>query len=315
MKTIDLILKTIAVVPLPGPRAALWLRLRGQKYPDQLPQLLKALHAETADVVRKEIITQLALDFSDDPAARTALAAIAAAEPQTLPRHVAERALFGDAPWRDYVVTTIRDGSLSAAQRLDPLTWMLDTRLRYPRVEATFRNVVPALLDGDGPRVLAELLARKQKESADVAGGLVVIQLSALDLPAVPDLLVAWFDAAPSEIALRFLARRSADPRVQNKLAAIAAGDADPQLRQLAASFTAAGATLAAGRSDRQLISAAPAGAPRDRSRRCYRDHVDEQYGNMPLISQPLEPASGDDSLERARRSDLTAFGDLLGRA
>jgi hypothetical protein len=240
-KTISFILERIAAVPAPGPRAALWLTLRGQKYPEQLPLLLKALREETADVVRKEIITQLALDFTDDPAARAALVSVAAIEPQALSRHVAALVLSGDAPWRDYVVATVRDTSLPTAQRLDPLTWMMGASQRYPRMDATFKEVLPALLDGDGARVLAELLASKQKDSADplgdLAGGIVVAQLSVMDHPAVPDLLVAWFDAAPSEIALRFLAQRRSDPRVRKKLEAIAAGDADPKLSQQAASF------------------------------------------------------------------------------
>ncbi|HTQ36903.1 MAG TPA: hypothetical protein VMH77_07690 [Steroidobacteraceae bacterium] len=237
------ILERIAAVPAPGPRAALWLALRGQKYPERLPLLLKALREETADVVRKEIITQLALDFSDDPAVRTALAPVAAVEPQALPRHVAQRALSGDAPWRDYVLATFRDASLTASQRLDPLAWMVDAGQRYPGVDATLNDVLPAMLDGDGARVLVDLLASKQKDQkgsdpmAGLDGIVLMARLSTVDQAAVPDLLVAYFDAMPSEVALGLLVQHHADPRVREKLEAIAAGNADPKLRQLAAAY------------------------------------------------------------------------------
>jgi hypothetical protein len=237
-------LDRIAVLPEPGPRAALWLTLRGQKYPEQQSLLLKALREETADVVRKEVITQLALDFADDPAVRAALTPVAVIEPQALPRHVAQRALSGDASWRDYVLTTVRDTGLPAAQRLDPLNWMLDASQLYPRVNATFLDMVPALLDGDGARMLADLLASKQGGSAGVFGMLdnlggmgIVARLSAVDHPAVPDLLIAYFDASPSDITLALLAQRRGDSRVRTKLQAIAADDADPKLGKQAASY------------------------------------------------------------------------------
>lgn len=238
-QVVSMILERIAITPAPGSRAALWLSLRGQKHPDLMPQLLKALREETAAAVRKEIITQLALDFAEDPAVRVALAPVAASEPQPLPRYVAMRALSGDATWRDYVQATIRDTSLSAEQRLEPLTWMISASRNHASVDASLSDVLPALLDDDA-RVLADLLVRQQKQSTDVLGGPgagIMTRLSAMDHPAVPDLLVAYFDALPSEMALRLLAQRRGDQRVQTKLEAIATGDADPKLRQQATSL------------------------------------------------------------------------------
>lgn len=235
------ILDRIAVVPEPGPRAALWTSLRGQKYPEQLPVLMKALREEPADVVRQELITQLALGFAEDPAARDVLASVAEVEPQALPRHVAERALFGDGPWRVYASAALRDSRLSTAQRLDPLTWMLDVRQLYPRVGDTFTEVLPALLEGDGARMLAGLLSSRKKESANLLEALktesYVARIGASNAQAAPDLLVAWFDVEQSEQALRLLAPHRDDARVRNKLEAIVAYNAEPVLRRLAASY------------------------------------------------------------------------------
>lgn len=239
-ETIGLILNRIAVVPEPGPRASLWLSLRGQVYPEQLQLLLYALRGEQADVVRRELITQLALEFADEPAARESLAAVAAVEPQPLARHVAERALFGDGPWRSFVAASLRDTGMTAAQRLEPLMWMLETRQRYPRVDSTLKDMLPDLLEADGARMLAGVLLRKQEESTDpldaLATGLVVAQLGAMDDPAAPELLLAWFDAAPSEDSLRLLGRHRDDSRIRTKLEGIVAGHPDPALRRMAAS-------------------------------------------------------------------------------
>jgi hypothetical protein len=240
-RVMQTILERIAQVPAPEARAVLWSSLRGQKQPELLPQLLKALREETAEAVRREVMTQLALDFPDDSATRAALTTAAADEPGTLTGQIARRALSGDESWRAYVATTVRDTSLSTAQRLDPLNWMIGAAQLDPRMDATFKTVLPALLDGDGVAVLADLLTVGQKQSAAMLGGLggmtLLVRLGVMDHPAVADLLVACFDAMPSEITLRVLAQRRGDPRVRNKLEAIAAGDADPKLRQVAASF------------------------------------------------------------------------------
>ncbi len=45
---------------------------------------------------------------------------------------------------------------------------------------------------------------------------------------------------------------------------------------------------------------------------RCYSKHVDARDANMPMTERTLDPPAAADTLDRARRGDLTAFDQLM---
>jgi hypothetical protein len=80
--------------------------------PEMVPALVASLHQSTDEAFRAEVVNLLAAKFPQEPAAREALAAVAATNADTLQGHVAQRALTGEGPWRDYAMAAIRNTSL-----------------------------------------------------------------------------------------------------------------------------------------------------------------------------------------------------------
>jgi hypothetical protein len=249
MSVVRQLLQRIATAPQAASRNSSWSILRSSVRPELLQPLVAALRETTDEAFRKELVTLLAVKFAGDAAAQEALAAVVAGAPDTLLRHVAERALSGNGPWRDYAVARIRDASLPPAQRLEALYWMFDVTPLDPQQGADMvAAVLTTLRQGDGIPVLARLLVGTLQESGDAANELtgrwsqwVMGRLGPLNRPPVSypaaavDLLIACFDAMPTDLTLSNLAARRDDPRVAGKLESIAADTANPRLSERAA--------------------------------------------------------------------------------
>jgi flagellar basal body-associated protein FliL len=242
---IRLLLERLAGTQAPTARASTWSILRNQLRPELVTPLVAALRDATDDALRKELVTLLDVGYADSPAAREALADVAASGPDTLMRHVAERAVSDNWLWLNYAVTGVRDTSKSTAQRLEAWNWMADAMpLDQQTMKATLSDTLTALQEADGVRMLAELLAATQKNPRGPGYGLAgqqgqwtLRQIAAVKHPAVPDLLITCFDAEPNYVTLGVLAVRRDDSRVAGKLESIATHQADPDLRRQASSY------------------------------------------------------------------------------
>jgi DNA-directed RNA polymerase specialized sigma24 family protein len=102
-------------------RAQLWRSLRGYSWPELVEPLLDALRRDPEQDVRFEALATLAANHVNEARVRTVLESVAKEDPQLVVQMAARRALGGAAEWRDYVVATLADGSLSYEQRLAPL--------------------------------------------------------------------------------------------------------------------------------------------------------------------------------------------------
>lgn len=227
--------------PLPSQRDLVWRYLRGQKNPALIPPLIRAARGEADDKTRFTAVVTLATDFSGDAAARNALASVAAEDPKPLARKVAERAVAGDAPWREYVVAGVKDANQPPLQRVEPLVWMVETRRGDPAVQATLTSVAPEVLERAGAAALADLLIRVHADRTESLSGLksqmLVEFFSSVAHPAVPDLMMACFDGMPSEITLHFLGQHRDDARVADLLGQIATSHPEQKLRDRAAGY------------------------------------------------------------------------------
>jgi len=239
-------LEYLAATAEPTYRANRWSLLRSNARPNAVDSLVAALRETNDPAFSKEVVTLLAVKFAGDPTARESLATVATAGTNTLTGHVAELALSGDGPWRDYVVARVRDASLPAAQRLEAVNWMIDaTSLDPQQMTATLGTVLTKLQESGGIPVLARLLVDTQKdEGNDITkqwGSWVMGRLGSLNRtpveypPAAVDLLIACFDAMPAQLTLNNLAALRADPRVASKLESIATDLSNPQLAERAA--------------------------------------------------------------------------------
>jgi hypothetical protein len=239
------LIQNLATNSSPTTRSNLARRRLDMTRPEMREPLLAALRESTDDAARKEIVTLLAVAFADDVIVQQALAAVAASSADTLTRHVAQRVLTGEGPWRDFVIHRLRDTSLSTTQRLEPLFWIADTMpVNKQKLDAEVTALLTELQQGDGVRVLAEFLAGTQMNPRDMSQTLLIQQgqrtmrqIASVNHPAVPDLLIAYFDAAPNFLTVAALATRRDQPGIMRKLASIAAGHADQQVQRLAGNY------------------------------------------------------------------------------
>jgi hypothetical protein len=226
-------------------RSSSWALLRNRAVPELVQPLVAMLHEATDEAFRKEVVTLLAVKFSTDPAAQHALAEVAASEPDTLMRRVAERAVAGETSWRDHAVARVRDTRLPTAQRLDTWYWMVDAMgLDKEKISAELVQALAALREAGGIQVLAGLLADTQKDPGGADYGLdgqqgqwAIRQIGSVRHPAAPELLIACFDAMPNYITLGALGTRRDDARVVSRLEAIAADQSDARLSRQAAGY------------------------------------------------------------------------------
>lgn len=239
------LIQNLATIPSPTTRANLARRRQDMTRPEMREPLLAALRESTDDASRREIVTLLAVKFADDASVQQALGAVAASSPDTLTRHVAQRVLTGEDPWRDFVIHRLRDTSLPPAQRLEPLFWIADTMpVNQQKLDAEVAHLLTALKQGDAIRTLAEFLAGTQMNPRDTTQSLLIQQgqrtmrqITSVDHPAVPELLIAYFDTAPNYLTVAALAARRDQPTIMRKLESIAAGHPDPQVQRMAARY------------------------------------------------------------------------------
>jgi hypothetical protein len=234
-------LRRLAAEPAPTTRFSNWRAQRASLRPDLIPGLVAALR-DPDDAFRKELVTLLAVKFGEDHLVRSAFATVAGRGPESLTRHVAERVISGEAPWRDYALARYCDSRLTTTQRLEPLYWMAEAELLdREKLRAEVNAIVTVLQASGGIRALGEFMGRTQGEAETAPflsqqGQMTIRMIASLDNPAVPELLIAYFEAAPNYLTLNVLATRGDDPRVASKLQAIAAGHADKELQELATS-------------------------------------------------------------------------------
>ncbi|HWL62681.1 MAG TPA: hypothetical protein VNQ32_07780 [Steroidobacteraceae bacterium] len=101
-------------------RRQLWRAMRGVGDALLVEPLVASMQLDPADT-RIAAVETLAADFSGDERARLALEAAANSDPLPLVRALARRGLSGEAEWRNYVISSLKDATLPASQRVEAL--------------------------------------------------------------------------------------------------------------------------------------------------------------------------------------------------
>jgi hypothetical protein len=226
-----------------GVRETTWRELRGAANPVLLAPLAHAALHDESQAVRLLTIGMLAQEYATEPTAISALKAAAVDDPSQLVRTVAQKAIAGgtagEALWREYVLATLGDATLTAAQRLEPLSYMDQSRQSTAGLfdDAAMKSLAPLFPAMFSGGFQMESLARRMMDS-----------LQAVSHPAVVDLYVEALRASVNPMtrsaAVRVLAEKhSKDERARKALESVAAGDPDPSLRQKAADALSGAAT------------------------------------------------------------------------
>lgn len=213
-------------------RAEIWRTMRSIRDPALVEPLARAAELDPDDLVRAEAVATLAADYADDPRARAAFELIARVDSWALVRALARRGLSGEATWNSYVISSLKDTTLSDAQRLE-------AALFHARSAATPEQALSLLLDDEAIEALTQVQPRAADagmKASDVRT--LLTELASVRNPAVTRMLLASIEQleSPSDrrVVVSLLADRIGEPGVRAALERIAREDPDEQARQVA---------------------------------------------------------------------------------
>ncbi len=209
-------LDIVATAPNDYARRRVMDLLRGRGQPALLRALIDMSSLEPDTSLRTQALSILIADYKADPAARATLESAASNDPLPLVRQVAARALSGDAAWDEYVVATVKDASLTPAERFAPLAYLVQTDQKPAARKLLDDAVIAALVDVLPP------LVDEQSAAGLSSAVLLLAMLPDVNSPAVIDLMLASLDGARTfasrAIIIDALYKHNEDPRVRSKL-------------------------------------------------------------------------------------------------
>ncbi|MEO6078756.1 MAG: HEAT repeat domain-containing protein [Steroidobacteraceae bacterium] len=222
------VLELASVASSPEQRAEIWKTVRTIRSPALVEPLARAAQLDSDSTVRAEAVATLMADFVDDPRARAAFEQTATADSHPMVRALAQSGLSGEATWNSYILASLKDTTLSDAQRLDAV-------LFHARNSAASAQPLAGLLDDDAIKALALVLPR-----TEVPGTRTLLNhLVSIKHPAITGMLLASIERPDSRfdrrLVMQMLADRLSQPGVRAALEKIATADPDEQSRKFAA--------------------------------------------------------------------------------
>lgn len=222
-------------------KARLWRSLRGVADPELVQHMLASLAQDPEDV-RLAAIETLSADFSGDPRVRAALQATAHGDQSPLVRAVARRALEGEGPWRQYVVSSLKDTGRPALQRLEALVYYLYPPGPTERTSTDNPDYWEVMKDIFADDAALSAFAGSIPDAGRLRGGngglLLISNIGYryTQSPAITDMMLRILESDPlprrRSVAGEVLARAHAsEPRVLDALNKALAGDPDKSVR------------------------------------------------------------------------------------
>jgi hypothetical protein len=214
-------------------RAEIWWTLRSIRSPALIEPLAHAAQLDPDSTVRAEAAATLAADYAGDSRARAAFELIARTDTDPMVRALAQRGLSGEATWKSYILTSLKDTARSDAQRLDAV-------LFQARSSSESGQPLAALLDDDAIEALAQVLPRAAGADKEISGIRTLLNhLVSVTHPAITRMLLASIERRDPQfdrrLVMEMLAGRLSEPAVRAAFEKIAAADPDEQSRRIAA--------------------------------------------------------------------------------
>jgi hypothetical protein len=223
-------------------RARLWRSLRGVANVDLVDALVDSMRRDPDTSVRFEALATLAADYASVVRVRAAIESVSREDPAPLMRMAAQRQRNGDAEWRRYIVTSLKDTRLPYPERLAPLllagqsattpaeslgmqSLMSDAEIVnlltgiirdswFDNAQAQFIGEALSLVNGAGKPAGSDLLVEIPQDSPRTAV-----------VAAAPPVFTPQISAA----AMAWLMKNRNNPHARRILDDIARGRADPQ--------------------------------------------------------------------------------------
>ncbi|MEO8314038.1 MAG: HEAT repeat domain-containing protein [Pseudomonadota bacterium] len=230
----------------PERRVVEWEKLGFLGNPELVPAMLTALRQDADERVRLTLLGLLISNHGAEQSVLDVISRVSRDDPREIVRMAARRALHGDAEWLGYVKSTLRNGSLTFSEKLQPL--MLPGSIS----SATFPPPTPsdrlraAGVDDEVAGMIVQLVRENLTDAKVMESTLyALIILEDIDRPEVQDLQLEIvqmpLEQLPSgpgitgiqlaTLALPGLARHRDEPRVRKVLDQILAGQLNPALR------------------------------------------------------------------------------------
>lgn len=172
-------------------RPAVWDALALTESAELIPYLIRGLDEIALTETRLQLVKILTEKFADDPRGQAALAATARSNEQEIVR-MAARWGPGDSQWREYVIATLENNSLSALQRLQPIAQMVPG-------ESAALGTSPStgmVLEEQQLRELGALVIKVAPDpTAAETARKALFAAGAMDTPAALDMLIDVADA------------------------------------------------------------------------------------------------------------------------
>jgi hypothetical protein len=225
----------------PAIRAQVWRAMRGSHHPDMANAAIESLHQSSDEDARMQAVILLQEGFPNDPRARQALEEVSLVETRPLVRALALRAINGEAFWRNYVVSSLKDADRPGAERIEAFLYHMAKPGRTPgSIEFHARSgELSELLDDEAIGALTQLLPEAAR-SIEVKQVVVSIlsALGAIQKSSVTSMFTGILEQG--EKALQYpvvqeLIRRKADPAARAALEKISREGPDAALREMAA--------------------------------------------------------------------------------
>lgn len=218
----------------PEIRARIWHMVRNAGRPELIEPMVASMRNDPDGEVRLEAVATLSADFAADAGVRNALGSTARDDARPLVRALAQRALSGDATWRQYVMDSLQDKSRTAEGRIEALLY----QLYQPGPAGISLGKGRTFLDADVVHAASDVLplAVDLPIMKTLAGHLVV-DMAQMHDPSVPELVLAMIKASSDETRresiVTALARVPNLPGVRPVLEKLRSVD-DPHLREIA---------------------------------------------------------------------------------
>ncbi|HTQ36905.1 MAG TPA: HEAT repeat domain-containing protein [Steroidobacteraceae bacterium] len=228
----------------PAVRSLVWYTMRHVHDRDLIAPLIAALRGDASEGVSLQALATLSAGYAQDERARTALEAAAREDARPLVRALAQRALSGDATWKAYVVSSLKDATRTPAGRMEALLYYLYEPGPGGR-SWSMNSEARKILDAGAIQALAHVLPQAvDTPKVKLLMANLAVDLVLVDDPAVAGVLLDTLAQCtdPGEklaivhaLGHRDLATLDIDPRFRTALEELSTDDPDPQVRQSAA--------------------------------------------------------------------------------
>ncbi len=233
-------IKLVADARDPALRAQIWYTLRGVRDPELVGPLVASLQQDPDGEVRLQVLGILAADFADDARTRSAFEIAAREETRPLVRALAQRNLSGDATWKQYMVSSLKDTNRPIAERVEAFMYYM-YKPGPGGISFTAGGDEKKLLDQEVVQALAQALPQAiALPTVKMVVGQLTYDLDRVDKQLTINLLLDSLEKSTEPAArtafVSLLSRRNGDARVRAALEKISSSDEDPKLREMAAS-------------------------------------------------------------------------------